>query len=768
MFTGLNDMEIHNYKINEEIDTNVIVMSERVYLEDSGFGVYSVIDESRDSSIIDMKGVFPERIRIGSSIAIKGKILSYRNELQISIDSYRPFVPESEIGIIHYLRSLKGLKGKSDIIFKMFGLNSLQVIKNNPDALLSIKGIGIKTIQKLRLQILEMEESQSTLIFLLGLELSIVQARKLYKEYGEKIIQKVKDNPYFLCAEVNGFGFTTSDKLAFKLGITPNDQFRIKEGLFFTLNEATHFGHCYLLKEDLFKSTKKLLSESASNYFILDEELETAYAQLYYENRINNLDGKIYPARLYSYETVVSEMVQSLIIEYPFKNNNFAKVDIDNYLLKNNIQLEEKQRIAVESFTENKGGFFILNGSAGCGKTYTLKIILDILELKYKENRLPFHLSIFAPTGKAAKVATNSTGRECQTVHRGLGYGKDGFEYNEYNKLDSNCIVVDETSMLDISLTYHLLQAVDRGAKVILMGDTKQLASIGPGNVLMDIINSNAVKVVTLDVVKRQGLLSGIYKNALRIIEKKYIENCHDTGDAYVIHRTSSLSAQATIIESIKRLLNRDTFSLEDIQVLCPQKDGTIGVKNMNYVIQQEFNGYEPIKTESMLNNKFNITINGIKEERALYFKKGDKVIHIKNNYDKVFYEQPFKSSKVIKYGITNGETGIIEGVYNTEDDKYIIVNYDGQYVIYEDGFNELDHAFALTIHKSQGSQWKAILVPIMSENASMLDNNLFYTAYTRASEFIAIIGEQYSIQKAINTQKTDKRNTSLSQLLAS
>lgn len=489
------------------------------------------------------------------------------------------------------------------------------------------------------------------------------------------------------------------------------------------------------------------------------------------EDTINNnyKNIKVYLINLYYDELSVTYNILRLSNEEKFNNLFKLEEELDYYLKNNKISLEDKQREAVLNFANTKGGFYVLNGSAGCGKTFTLKIILDMLRLQFQKSYVKFKVLAFAPTGKASKVAAKATQLPCCTVHRGLGYNPtEGFTFNKTNPLDANVVLIDESSMLDITLTKYLLEAIKNGTKVIFIGDIKQLPSVGPGNVLKDIIESGEVKTTTLNVVKRQDLLSDILRNANNIINKLMLVNYNNTKDAFVMFKENPYDVQDYIIRSIKRIQKIKNFDLEDIQVLCPQKNSLIGTIIMNYIIQQEFN---PDNNEVVaLNKKFELKTRTEHKEVCLYYKKNDKVIHIKNNYDMEWYVKD-NFGKYIKddefTGITNGETGVIEDIVKEKDingDLFtrIIVKYDNKYVFYDDVFDELEHAYALTIHKSQGSQWKAVVIPIMNLNFIMLDNNLLYTAYTRAEEFNVVIGQKSAISYAIKNSKIITRYTSL------
>ena len=378
---------------------------------------------------------------------------------------------------------------------------------------------------------------------------------------------------------------------------------------------------------------------------------------------------------------------------------------------------------------------------------------------------------ILAPTGKAARVASKATGRECMTVHRALKYNPvTGYFYNSLNKLPVDCVVLDESSMLDIDIVQHLFEAIPHNAKVIFLGDTKQLPSVGAGNVLKDLIASDKVKVITLDVVKRQSENSGIIKNANRIMAGENIVTQEETKDAYVINIMNPDEAINKMFETIEKL--KPVYGMNEIQVLCPQKNGTIGVNYLNFLIQERFN---PENNEiRFLNREISVSLDGKTTQKFdLFFKKGDKVIHTKNNYSIPWYS--LYNGKLILnpegYGVSNGETGRIVKLVEGKDEydnpiRKIVVKYDDKYVIYEDDFSELDHAYALTIHKSQGSQWKAVILFITASSYNMLDNNLIYTGYTRARSYIATIGEESAITYAIKTRKSIMRYTGLKERL--
>lgn len=815
-------MEAHS--LNTKVHKTIVPTYERLYKEDSGFGVYTVEDENANTFCI--RGTFISPLVIGQTYGLDGLICQYKGEKQINVQNIQNVKPINKKGIISYLQTLKGLKTRAFLIYDKFGAKSIEALMEDPLAVASsIKGIGDKMVLDWQEQLEKMKESQYAMSCLLGYGLTNKQAKKLYDTYGDAIIGKIEENPYFLSYEVRGYGFERCDRIARNIGHDPKSKFRIQEGLINVLEKASFAGNCFLPQNEFIVDAIKLLTVSLSyqemikfsaeqsgkadfeyaigqykykvNYnkmieclslykkevkkakkaeyryvvvpFIGEEILEQL-AEVQNQRRIIVEGDKIYLKELYDDECKVAERICLLSEEIPFRRNINLEEELDNFLKEGHVILEEKQRQAVLTFASKRGGIAVLTGPAGSGKTYTVKRVLELLKKQYDFNDKSFSVQVFAPTGKAAKVASRATGMECMTVHRGLSYNPlVGFLYNEDNPLEADCIVIDESSMLDITLTKHLLNAINNGTKVIFLGDTNQLPSIGAGNVLHDLMQSNIIKVVTLDVIKRQDGLSGIVKNANQIIKGNMISSCEDTKDAYVIFRKGLDAVQKVIIDSVHRLLENETFTFEDIQILCPQKNGLVGTYYLNYLLQKEFNpideGYKVLARTFQIQSSFE----GKTETINLFFRKNDKVIHIKNNYDMEWYSKDVNLGYVLDktiVGITNGECGTIEEIDKIKVDgkeKFrIIVKYENGYVFYDDGFDELEHAYALTIHKSQGSQWKAVIIPLVTQHYSMLDNNLFYTAYTRAESFVVTVGQPEAFRLAIKTHKTRNRHTGL------
>ena len=823
----MNNSYLDKFAIGTEYK-DVVVPVKEIYRDENGWSIYIVKNEKECEFRI--KGVFITPLNINHQYKVKGVISSFRNENDFKVKDIVPIRPKSKKSIILYLKTLKGLKSRADVIYETYGDEAIDVLLNRPDKVANdIKGIGIKIATNWSNQLQSCFESQDTISRLLELELTPKAAKKLYDEYKEEIIAKIETNPYFLINEVKGYGFDKCDRVARELGISPEDKFRVQEGIIYILKKASSEGHCYLPKHVLIDRTKSLLDiklqytemkrfestyreQESFEYFIGEknkyiiqyEDLlqhinlyeaenkkkdKEAYRYVIHdislesiEKAINELsktkriiveeDEFVYLQKLYKSEVDTAYYVRDLADYKDIYSKNYVEEVLNKILKRDGIILEEMQRKACIDFNTSESGFYLLLGSAGTGKTFNLIKVLEVAKTIAKEkHNKALNISIFAPTGRASKIAALATKMPCSTIHKGLGWKEGGFEHNKYNKLDADIVICDESSMLDINLAKSLFEAIRRGSKVILMGDIKQLPSVGPGAVLKDLIDSNILRVVILNVIKRQGLLSGTVKYANTIIEDKMIPNSVDTGDAFYLERKGIRSIQNTVIQAAKNLINNKGYDFNDIQILIPQKTGSLGVYMMNFLLQKEFNNKDKGNKNKILATKFSAKPDESSKavEFELYFTEGDKVINIHNNYS---MQQYLKNGdnfiKTTQCGITNGETGVIEYIKIDKDQdgkitKKIMVKYDEFYCLYEDEFSDLQHSFALTTHKSQGSAWKAIIVPMDMRFFKLLDNNLFYTAITRARDFVCVIGDKKAINLAIRTHNAIHRYTRLS-----
>lgn len=760
-----NEMEVEVLTVGEMVTKKVVPITQGFFMADNGFGIYNV--ELEDGRLYTMKGKFPAELTLGNTYEVDAKVVTYRGETQLDAKQIKIARAEGKRAVVFYLQTLKGLKNRAETIYDIFGAKTLDVLMNRPELVASkIRGLGIKTTTNWAEQLKEKLHEEELLLFLFGLGLTPTQVETLKKQYGTKVRYVLEDNPYRLIQDVQGYGFKKCDVIARATGIEFDDIKRVRAGVIYVFQNAINEGHTFLPKDEL---AKRLIDTLCTPYQNFDDELvEKAIENLLDEEAIVESKGRIFLTKFDEWEDTIAEQARRLSLKRKWKKSTGSDIvrALDDYLAATGVELEAKQREAVITFSSQKGGFFILNGSAGCGKTFTLKVILNILKVIYRHNREEYKVKIMAPTGKASKVASRATGMPCTTIHDGLGYGPDGeFSYNEENPLEETIIVIDESSMLDTEIAKDLLLAIANGAKVIWMGDTKQLPSVGAGNVLMDMIASGIAEVVTLDVVKRQGEDSGIIDNANRIIAGEMIVT-QPTGDSFVMATKTDEETLQTLIASNRRLLDLG-YSKSEIQVLTPMRKGKLGTVNINRVFQERFN---PDGEVSTIKN-WQLPA----EEEALFFRTGDKVIHIKNDKEKTLYSKENGVYKSMRdSGITNGECGIVEGFqkvsqFSTEANKMVsfdrlIVKYEDWYVFYDgkDDVEMLDHAFALTIHKSQGSQWDAVLMPISPAHINMLDNNLLYTGETRARKFQATMGSLRAMQIGIKTQRSIYRYTGL------
>ena len=771
-----------------------------VYISDKDeFAIFHFEDE--DDNAFKIKGNIKE-MKVGNSYTIEGTVRSFNGEKQLSVYTFLECKPCNKRAIIAYLQTLPGLNSKAELIYDTFGMDSIDILENEPEKLATIKGIGTKSVEKWSKEIQKTIGKKYAILELLGYGLTQKQCMTLLKEYDTSIITKIRNNPYCLIYEIKGFGFITCDKIAMNMGYSFDHPNRILSAAEYILDTASNSGHVYLPIDEAIIKCKEILSIKLTieemqvlvnenrdtitkfgkeyeidlnnvNYCLhnnddyLLEELDKNYLKdfliktnpiVYYE------DGRLYTRKLYyaecNFASKVVEMCKKRI--EVFKKEEVEAI-LDVICKKDNIELEEMQREAIIRFNMYDTGFFILNGSAGTGKTFVAKLILKVNEaLNYaykRKNKIT--LLPLAPTGKAARVMQKSLNRDCITIHRGLQYTEQGFMKNSKSPFEENTIFVDETSMLDIELASKFIDAVDVNTKLLFIGDTKQLPSVGPGKVLKDLIDSNIPIMVTLNIVKRQGQFSGIIRNATRIIVGDEIINEPETNDFFIVEESNYNNIQDYICQQILKS-QRDGYDISDIQVLTPQKPGALGVNMLNNLIQKYIN---PLYPDMPYVKKGSFDYNG--QQYDIIFHFADKVINTKNDYSLVWYDKKYgQYIPTNRMGVTNGECGIVDAIRKNENGKLeVVVKFDEYYILYEDVSN-LDLAYALTIHKSQGSQWPIIIMPIVTAHKYILSNNLLYTAVTRASDKCYIYGQRYAINNAINTYKEEIRNTTLKERL--
>lgn len=817
LFQGVFD----SYQLGTELTMRGRIVKSIYSSKESTYRVYEVEDNTRRYMI---SGKFPLPLQLDGYYEMKGRVGEHNGKRQLMVTSYQSAMPTTGAGIITLLTTLPGLDTKAAQLYEVFGDKVLEVIKENPELVAkTIKGVSSARAIIWQQHLLNNEKSEDGMKALLGYGLTANRAAMLLEKYGAAVIDKIKDDPYFLIQEIPNFSFVKCDALAMRNGCKADDLSRITQAMIYMMKrEAMTNGHCYLPMDEFISKTmrvvnmtlsyrdaqklvnssegedikvimgnnKATLSRSAlciamdewqagtkreSFYFpIFNIPIETVKEDLRLLSGktfiIENIEGeeRCYLRHYYDCERLIAKSVKVMANYTPIP---FSHVDqiISQTCKQEHVTLEERQYEAVHSICAAPGGIHILTGSAGCGKTFTLNIIIKVLQTLYKDlyKGRPFEAKILAPTGKAAKVANLATKLPASTIHMALGLTTDG----SFSKtINGDVIIIDEFSMVDISLAAELFAAISPISKLIILGDQQQLPSIGPGLILRDLINSGKIPTTVLNVVKRQGSNSGILTNANRIIAGESIqtEAQKDSieGNSYVIEQTSPELCRKLIIDSVKKMLAH--FSLDEVQVLCPQHTGDIGTDVLNLFLQKELNQTMEGSIE-ILDKMVKYKVDGIDHEEALNFQLGDKVIHTKNNYNMVWYQNKGGFFEPIqRKGIINGEMGTIFDIQQAGKKSIIIVQYDGGFVFYEDNFSELSHAYALTIHKAQGSQWSAVISPILNSNRIMLNRNLFYTMFTRAQHANVVIGDVSAMDYAVQNNQPQMRYTGLPTYLAS
>lgn len=771
IFFNEEESAISKAVIGETIEIEATLT--RVIFEKENYVIGKFIDAAyMDFTVL---GNVPFELKEGRNYRISGEVemnkRSEFNERQIKLQGITILPPKGEIGIIKYLQSLKGLQARSYSLYETFKDDTIKIMKEDPERVAKeVKGISIKQALEFQTQLIEAEDSSETVTFLLNVGLTMKESNTLFKEMGEDSEIMIRKNPYILGNREGvypGFGFRKMDKVAKQLNFDMQSEHRVKAGIRFAIENQGNFGHCYTDWDKLVYESIRILS--LPNVRFDKETIENAIESMLLSNDLIMEGDNIYTNTIYNAEMELGSDINRLAKETEWKTPVDVVSLLNQYLETNNIELEIAQRKAVIEFTKFKGDICILNGSAGSGKTFTMSIILKMLQQVHWANKSKMMPRLLAPTGKAAKVLQKSVKMDAMTIHRALRPEGHHFNINKSNPLEENVIVVDESSMLDTELANALLESIETGSKLIFLGDTNQIPSIGAGAVLKDLITSKVGNLVTLTVPKRQKEGSLIYLNTERILSGLVPEI--DNQSSYIIPTANAEHTKIMTIKAIKQMVENDSpYQLKDIQVLSPMRMGQAGTRLLNYEIQQIFN--PSTSGVSVLNYSFEVD----KFRYELRFKAGDKVIQKTNNGELNWYKKTadgFEVDKETSNGIiTNGEQGVIEDI--VEEEKIdsvgrkfktvdIIVEYEDGYVIYHGKEkSDLDHAYAISIHKSQGSQWPVVINVLSMSHQNMLENNLFYTAMSRTAEVTILVAERQAVQVALNTNKTELRKTTL------
>ena len=709
---------------------------------------YTVVNISVEGDDVVCTGYFSD-ITEGDQIIAEGSFVEHKQYgIQFTVTSYEIKEPETSVAMEKYLGSgiIKGVgPALSAKIVKKFGDETFNIIEREPERLAEIKGITEKKAIEIGSQFEEKKEFRNAMIFLNQYGVSNALAMKIYKEYGIKVMKIVRENPYRLADDIAGVGFKTADEIALRMGFSPESSMRMKAGISFALSMAASNGHTYLLYEDLYEESKRLLG-------ISEAEFENDIYELTIERKIvlKEVKGerRVYNNNLYYMELTVARKLLDLNAK---SENNYKVMEakVKEVEAKTGIKLGDLQRKAVYEAVES--GLVIITGGPGTGKTTTINAIIKLFEMQNME------ILLAAPTGRAAKRMTETTGMEAQTIHRLLelnGNPEEGgsmrFERNELNPLEADVIIIDEMSMVDIYLMYSLLKAVTVGTRLILVGDVNQLPSVGPGKVLKDIISSEKFNVVRLSEIFRQAAESDIITNAHKINAGQSIRLDNKSKDFFMLSMSSSIQIQRALVSLIAEKLPPYVDATKyDIQVLTPSRKGELGVENLNKILQQYINPPAPGKRE--------------KQWGEVIFRENDKVMQIKNDYQ-MEWKIVTKKGLTIKEGsgVFNGDCGIIReinefaGTVTVEFDEGKLVEYTGATL------EELELAYAITIHKSQGSEYPAVIIPLLNAPKPLLNRNLLYTAVTRARKCVTIVGSENSVNEMIQNESEMKRNSGL------
>ena len=677
-----------------------------------------------------------------------GEILNMRGEWvnhprfgeQFKVVEFKTAVPATVYGIQKYLGSglIKGLGPvMAGRIAKKFGEQTLDVIENETEKLAKVEGIGKKRIAMIKKAWDEQKEIRDVMLFLQSHEISSGYATKIFKQYGNRSIAVVTDNPYRLATDIFGIGFVIADSIASKLGFPEDLPFRIEAGILYVLNQLSDEGHVFYPYEPLMKKSQeilgigrevvvKALGKIAVEKKVIVEDINKRIEEFKENNKA------VYLAKFHLCETSISDRLKLLLTAPKSIRHVASERAIDWVQRQLNITLAENQVRAIQSALANK--IMIITGGPGTGKTTIINAVLKIF------TRLKVRTILAAPTGRAAKRMSETTGHGAKTIHRLLEFSfiKGGFQKNEEKPLNCDLLILDEASMIDTILMHHLLKAVPPFATVIFVGDVNQLPSVGAGNVLNDIITSGAVPVVELNEIFRQAKASRIIVNAHKINTGilPSFENHVPNNDFYFIEQEDPQKVLGIILELTKtRIPQRFGFDpVDDIQVLTPMHKGVVGAENLNMELQKTLN---PVQDGIIRGNRS--------------FRVNDKVMQIRNNYDKAVF---------------NGDMGRITGIRPEEYE--VTVTFDGRDVTYE--FSDLDEivlAYAVSVHKSQGSEYPAVVIPILTQHYILLQRNLIYTAITRGRDLVVIVGTRNALAIGINNDKTQKRFTYLKHRLS-
>lgn len=728
--------------------------------EENGYTVFNLNNDDGDLTCVGKLHYIEE----GGLLELTGEYATHRlYGTQLQISSARVCEPEDLVSIERYLGSgaVKGvgasLAGK---IVKKFREDTFRIIEEEPERLAEIKGISERKAREISLQVEEKRDMRQAMLYLQKYGISITMAVRIYQHYGQSVYRVIEENPYQLADHVSGIGFKTADEIAAKVGIHTDSDYRIRSGIFYTLLQSVGEGHVYMRRDALLYRAGQLLGveiEDMERYLqdlamekkiVLKREIGSGSAEEPGDGREAGL--RIYASRYYYLELNAAKMLHDLNVQEEALKEE-AKKRLGGIEERTGLELDSQQRTAVMEAAGN--GITVVTGGPGTGKTTTINAMIHFFEGEGMD------LLLAAPTGRAAKRMTEATGYEAQTIHRLLEVngnpeeeGNTGFQRNAENPLEADVIIIDEMSMVDLPLMHALLNAVVPGTRLVLVGDVNQLPSVGPGSVLKDIIRSGCFPVVMLTKIFRQAGESDIVVNAHKINRGEEVVLDNKSRDFFFLKRQEPdviISVLLTLIQ--KKLPGYVDAESYDIQVLTPMRKGLLGVERLNRILQEYLNPPDKAKKE--------------KEAGERIFREGDKVMQIKNNYQLEWEIKTRYGMTVDKgLGIFNGDMGIIRNI-NTYEET-VTVEYDEKRLVkYPYSLlEELELAYAITIHKAQGSEYPAVVIPLLRGPRQLYNRNLVYTAVTRAKRCVTLVGSDAVFQDMVRNTDEQARNTSLAE----
>ena len=716
---------------------------------DNGYTVMTLVAEGEEVTCVGMcKGLGQ-----GENISAEGEYIEHPvYGRQFKIQTYETVAPTDRAGMERYLGSgaIRGVgEALAARIVKKFGDDTFRIIEEEPERLAEVKGISERKAQEIAVQMEEKKDLREALVYLQQYGISNTLAVKIYNTYGMEMYSVMRENPYRLAEDVSGVGFRIADEIAGRIGIHTDSDYRIRSGILYTLLQAVGEGHCFLPLELLFRRASELLGVS-------EENIRPQVDNLIMDRKLVAKGDAVFAAAYYYAELNCANMLRNLNIPM-LEAENLPAQDmairkrLERMAENLSMELDELQLKAVEESIKN--GLFILSGGPGTGKTTTINMIIRYFESEGMD------IFLAAPTGRAAKRMTEATGFEAKTIHRLLELNsalsdddtrRANFERNQENPLEADVVIIDEMSMVDIQLFQALLKAILPGTRLILVGDVDQLPSVGPGQVLRDLMNSEAFPMVTLEKIFRQAGESDIVVNAHRINKGEQIALDNKSRDFFLLERNDVNVIYKHMIQLIREMLPKYVNATPfDIQVLTPMRKGSLGCETLNGILQRYLNPVDPHKKEHSYGNTV--------------FREGDKVMQIKNNYQLEWeivgrYNIPIDKGM----GVFNGDMGRVLEINETM--STLLVEFDdGRRVNYPfSGLEELELSYAITIHKSQGSEYPAVILPLLGGPRMLFNRNLLYTGITRARNCVTILGSSETVRNMIDNVSENRRYTAL------